>query len=647
MRAQSMGTPGRSNTRERTQPGCPFLQFLRPAIAPYFLAMSTPNLDAARAVLQRYFGYPDFRGGQGDAIGGVLGGRDVLVLMPTGGGKSLCYQVPATVLDGLTLVVSPLISLMQDQVGTLISKGIPAAFINSSISKTEGAARLEAAARRELKMLYVAPERFASTAFRECLPGLGVRLLAVDEAHCISQWGFDFRPAYLRLGKLREILRCPVIALTATATPEVRRDICRELRLDRPIIVARGFDRPNLAWHVMGASNDAEKDRILVHLLRAEKSGVAVVYASTRKTVDALTDLLNRVGIKSAGYHAGIAGAERERLQDAFMQERVRVVVATNAFGMGIDKPNVRLVAHFAMPATLEAYYQEAGRAGRDREPARCALLYAAGDRRTHEFLIDQGHPPRTVIEQVYHALRVVASGSRFACATPDDLERLVPSSHGAAQIEAAIRTLVDLDVIKPAGRAPGPPWLRLFATPAGAARRLSGDDVALAVTGALFRLLGTEAHRGRGVTAAELRELRRAAGGDDALDTTLDRLHGKRILEWRRWPDANRIELLGDWPPDRLPADWNALAARRRREERRLNAMEGYCLTTRCRRGYVLHYFGDRSASRRCDSCDVCLGVSGALLSGTTAPRASRTLRRLRSWTESLVGSGGRIRSK
>ncbi|MGH7555437.1 MAG: RecQ family ATP-dependent DNA helicase [Longimicrobiales bacterium] len=599
--------------------------------------MSTPSLDAARTELQRYFGYPDFRGGQADAIGGVLAGRDVLVLMPTGGGKSLCFQVPATVLDGLTLVISPLISLMQDQVGTLISKGIPAAFINSSISKTEGAARLEAAARGELKMLYVAPERFASAAFRERLPGLGVRLLAVDEAHCISQWGFDFRPAYLRLGKLREILRCPVIAVTATATPEVRRDICRELRLDRPIIVARGFDRPNLAWHVLGARNDAEKDRILVRLLRAERSGVAVVYASTRKTVDALTDLLNRVGIKSAGYHAGIAGAERERLQDAFMQERVRVVVATNAFGMGIDKPNVRLVAHFAMPATLEAYYQEAGRAGRDREPARCALLYASGDRRTHEFLIDQGHPPRTVIEDVYRTLRVVASGSRFACATPQDLERLVPSASGAAQIEAALRTLVDLDVIRPAGRAPGPPWLRLIATPTGAARRLAGDDIALSVTGALFRLLGAEAHRGRGVTAAELRDLRRAAGGADTLDTALDRLHGKRIVEWNRWPDAHRIELLGDWPPEKLPADWTALAARRKREERRLNAMEGYCLTTHCRRSYVLRYFGDQTATRSCDGCDVCLGPSRALLPGTSTPPRNRTAAALRALKRSF----------
>jgi ATP-dependent DNA helicase RecQ len=599
--------------------------------------MSTRDLDSARAVLQRYFGYPDFRGGQADAIGGVLGGRDVLVLMPTGGGKSLCYQVPATVLDGLTLVVSPLISLMQDQVGGLTAKGIPAAFINSSISKAEGMARLEAAARAELKMLYVAPERFASAPFRERLPNLGVRLVAVDEAHCISQWGYDFRPAYLRLGMLREILRCPVIALTATATPEVRRDICRELRLERPIVVARGFDRPNLSWHVLGARNDAAKDRNLVQLLRAEKSGVAVVYASTRKTVDALTDLLNRVGIKSAGYHAGIAGAERERLQDAFMHERVRVVIATNAFGMGIDKPNVRLVAHFSMPATLEAYYQEAGRAGRDREPARCALLYAHGDRRTHEFLIDQGHPPRSVIEHVYRALRIVASGSRFACATPDDLERLVPSASGASQIEAALRTLVDLDVVRPAGRAPGPPWLRLIATPTGAARRLSSDDIALAVTGAMFRLLGTEAHRGRGVTSAELRELRRAAGGDEALDTALDRLHGKRILEWRRWPDAHRIELLGDWPPEKLPADWTALAARRKREERRLNAMEGYCLTPRCRRAYVLRYFGDQSATRQCNGCDICLGPSHALLPGTAAPRPTGTIAAIRARTRSL----------
>ncbi len=512
------------------------------------------TLEAARTSLQRYFGYADLRGGQADAIGGVLAGRDVLMLMPTGGGKSLCYQVPATVLDGLTLVVSPLISLMQDQVGALLAKGIPAAFINSSIPAAEGAARLEAATRGELKLLYVAPERFASAAFRDRLPQLGVRLLAIDEAHCISQWGYDFRPAYLRLGGLRDVLRCPVIALTATATPEVRRDICRELRLDRPVIVARGFDRPNLAWHVLGARDDATKDRILVRLLRSETSGVAVVYASTRKTVDSLTDLLNRVGIKAAGYHAGIAGAERERLQDAFMQERVRVVVATNAFGMGIDKPNVRLVAHFTMPATLEAYYQEAGRAGRDREPARCALLYSPGDRRTHEFLIDQGHPPRNVIQHVYGALRGLARGGQVAYATSEDLARLVSAASGTPQIEAALRSLTEFGVIRQAGR-----------------------------------------------------------------------------------PDAPRIELLGDWPVGRIPLDWVNLTAHRKREQRRLTAMEGYMLDAGCRRAYVLRYFGEDASTKNCNGCDVCLGPSAALVPGVAAPRL-RSLSRLRTRTQSLL---------
>lgn len=249
-------------------------------------------LDRARAALERYFGFADFRGGQGDAIGAVLARRDVLVLMPTGGGKSLCYQVPAAVLDGMTLVVSPLISLMQDQVGALVARGIPAAFINSSIPPADIAARLEAAERGELKLLYVAPERFASGTFMQRLQRLRVQLLAVDEAHCISQWGYDFRPAYLRLGVLRDVLRCPTIALTATATPEVRRDICHRLRLDRPVVVARGFDRSNLSWHVLAASSDAVKDHMLRALLRREKEGVAVVYAPTRKAVDSLTDLL-------------------------------------------------------------------------------------------------------------------------------------------------------------------------------------------------------------------------------------------------------------------------------------------------------------------------------------------------------------------
>ncbi|MEX1184422.1 MAG: ATP-dependent DNA helicase RecQ [Gemmatimonadota bacterium] len=360
-----------------------------------------PDLDAARATLQRYFGFADFRGGQRDAIAAALTGRDVLVLMPTGGGKSLCYQVPALTLDGLTIVVSPLISLMKDQVDALRAVGAPAALLNSTLPRNEAERTLHAATSGELKLLYVAPERFESDTFREQLPHLGVRLLAVDEAHCVSQWGHDFRPSYLGLGAVRERLGCPVVALTATATPAVRDDVTRQLRLEDPITVVRGFDRPNLEWRVLGAPDRGAKDMVLLRLLREQTDGVSIAYAPTRKAVDGLCDLIGRAGIRAIAYHGGMAAQDREHVQNAFMNDEAKVVVATCAFGMGIDKPDVRLVVHHSMSGSLEAYYQEAGRASRDGERGRCVMIHAPGDRQVHDFMIDQTHPPRELIENV------------------------------------------------------------------------------------------------------------------------------------------------------------------------------------------------------------------------------------------------------
>jgi ATP-dependent DNA helicase RecQ len=361
--------------------------------------------EQARQALQHHFGYPDFRGAQPQAIRAILAGRDVLVLMPTGGGKSLCFQIPALVLPGLTLVISPLISLMKDQVDTLARRGVPATFVNSTLDSDEVERRLAACVDGRMKLLYVAPERCESDDFRRRLGAMNVSLFAVDESHCISEWGHDFRPSYMRLGDVRRVLGCPTIALTATATPAVRDDILDCLGLTRPVIIAGGFDRKNLAWHVVATRGEAEKDRRLLELLRRPRDGTAVVYAPTRRKVDALADLLNHAGVRAAGYHAGASADDRHRLQDAFMSGDIPVIVATNAFGMGIDKPDVRLVVHHAMPATLESYYQEAGRGGRDGGPADCVLLYAHEDRLTHEFLIDQRQPAEEWIRAVHDAV--------------------------------------------------------------------------------------------------------------------------------------------------------------------------------------------------------------------------------------------------
>jgi ATP-dependent DNA helicase RecQ len=364
------------------------------APSPVAISRVPSSIDDARAVLSRAFGYDSFRPGQERAVTAILEGRDTLVVLPTGGGKSVCFQVPALLLRGLTVVVSPLISLMKDQVDGLTARGLPATFINSSLAYGDVADRLARAERGEWRLLYVAPERFDHGATADRLRRAGVSLLAVDEAHCISEWGHDFRPSYRRVRTIRTALGDPpTVALTATATPAVRRDIAEQLGLKTPEIVVSGFDRRNLHYHVIRTRNDAEKDATLVQLLKTHP-GQAVVYVTTRKAVDRVTDVLCDADLPARAYHGGLTDDERHTAQNDFMSERVKVMVATSAFGMGIDKANVRLVVHHTMPGSLEAYYQEAGRAGRNGQRANCVLLHAFQDRFTHEFLINNARTP-------------------------------------------------------------------------------------------------------------------------------------------------------------------------------------------------------------------------------------------------------------
>ena len=348
-------------------------------------------MEDQRSILKKVFGYDSFRPGQEEIVKRLLGGQDVLAVMPTGAGKSICYQVPALLLPGITLVVSPLVSLMKDQVGALVQAGVAAAFLNNSLTDNQKALMLHRAREGWYKIIYVAPERLEMPGFQRFAQEKRISMVTVDEAHCISQWGQDFRPSYLRVKAFVDSLPSrPVVgAFTATATAHVRDDIRTHLALKDPYEVTTGFDRPNLYFESRRAL-PSEKPRVLLDYVLREGDHAGIVYCSTTKQVDETARLLQSRGIRAAAYHAKLDAEVRRKNQDDFLYDRVQIMVATNAFGMGIDKPNVRFVIHYNMPKDLESYYQEAGRAGRDGEPARCILLYSGTDVRTIRFFIDK-----------------------------------------------------------------------------------------------------------------------------------------------------------------------------------------------------------------------------------------------------------------
>jgi RecQ family ATP-dependent DNA helicase len=387
-------------------------------------------------LLEKYFGFSDFRKGQWEVVEHILRGKNAIAVFPTGGGKSLCYQLPALMMPGTTIVISPLISLMKDQVDALLDKGIAASFISSSISDHEVQRRLQEMKRGMYKIVYIAPERFQSEAFTEALKDIHIPFLAVDEAHCISQWGHNFRPSYLRIKDFIRSVGNPVVAaFTATANEKVQKDMITLLGLTECRLFVGSFDRPNLEFRI---EDPDSPDAFVLNYARRHPDWLGIVYASTRRNVENLFYYLTNNGIRAGMYHAGLTAEQRNRQQDSFLSEGIQVMAATNAFGMGIDKSNVRFIIHYNMPISMESYYQEAGRAGRDGKKAVCILIRNPEDYQLNKFLISSNYPPVKAAENLFHRI-----GRRRKTGIP--VEKLLNRrSPGASVRDSALKKIIE-----------------------------------------------------------------------------------------------------------------------------------------------------------------------------------------------------------
>jgi ATP-dependent DNA helicase RecQ len=530
---------------------------------------------AGEAVLARAlekFGHTTLRPGQADVISDIFAGRPVIAVMPTGAGKSLCYQLPAIVLGergGVTLVVSPLIALMKDQVDALRAKGIPAVALTSASGAEEQREIIEGIRTSKYTLVYVAPERFRSPRFVDALHASASRiaLVAIDEAHCISEWGHDFRPDYRRLGQVVASLKPPrLAAFTATATPEVRRDIAAQLGIEGARPHVRGFDRPNLYYTVQKCGGTTDKSVQLAELVRMREGGVALVYAATRKNAEAYSQALRQAGMRTRVYHAGLEDEVRNKAQDVFMSGQLDVIVATNAFGMGIDKSDIRLVVHADIPRSPEAYYQEAGRGGRDGKPTRAILLFNHGDIRLQEFLIDASFPSAELLRGLWKTL-----------ADNPSLGRISGRNDGEDEIEARLKP-----------HLPGSP--------------------SAATVSAAIRILEK---------------------------------HGMLVRDDQRLAAARPTP--GVYPP----LDVQSLQRRADIERGKLRMMIDYAYYPRCRRQYILEYFGDvdwKSRDRKCGACDNCEAIAHGRQTGLSETEV-RGVRSLLMLVGSLNGRYGRTR--
>ncbi|MCB9183495.1 MAG: RecQ family ATP-dependent DNA helicase [Flavobacteriales bacterium] len=573
-----------------------------------------------REVLKRHWGYEAFRPMQADIVRSVLNGQDTLALLPTGGGKSICYQVPALCIGKLCLVISPLIALMKDQVEHLRARGIAARQITAGMRWAEIDNTLEAAALGKLSFLYLSPERLATEVLQARLPRMPIGLIAVDEAHCISQWGYDFRPSYRRIAEARTLLPgVPVIALTASATPVVADDIMEQLGFTTRNLLRGSFARPEL---VLWVSRGEDRMGRLLRIMQRTQ-GAAIVYMRERKGTTRIAHFLQHHGISAAAYHAGLSGAERDRIQQDWMTDRTRCVVATNAFGMGIDKPDVRCVVHMEPPPDLESYYQEAGRAGRDGRASHAFLLTGPGDEERAQEKIRHGFPALEEVRRVYQSLadaHGIALGSGLHESYAVDISDLAKRTALRAPVVAHALQALELGGIITLSEGTRSPSRALFTAPSDVVYRMRvGDARNGPLVEAMLRL-----HGGLFEEAALIDEGRLAKVLDKPEAWVTERLHELDrlgVVSYRPRTDAPSATLLMPrLDAARLTLDPEALRERQRRATDRLDAVLAFLRETgRCRMAKVLAYFGETDAPR-CGHCDNCKAHARTAGAGDTA---------------------------
>ncbi len=566
------------------------------------------NKEKLEALLQEQFGFLEFRSGQYPAISGLLSGKDTVAVLPTGGGKSLIYQFVALNVEGVTIVISPLIALMKDQVDSLEKQNIKATYINSSLNVQENNERLQGIMNGEYKLIYIAPERFYNQGFINILNNIKVSLFAIDEAHCISQWGHDFRPSYLRLKEIVKLLGKPlVVALTATATKEVIVDIAKQLNLGNDYnLIVSGFSRPNLHFAAIQTSEN-QKVQMIVESIKGLE-GTGIVYTGTRSKSEEIVEMLLSEGLEAATYHAGMDNESRAWVQDGFLTDKIKIVVATNAFGLGINKKNVRYVIHHDIPGTIEAYYQEAGRAGRDGEPSFCLLFHSAKDRFLREFFIKGDNPSPDVIVETYDILLDYLTDQKSddnrIMFTYGDLATKLSEPTPDMAIGTSLKILEKEGYIRRSSEKQSQSYVKIINSFSEIANNLSPRaKKQKEIIDKLEEKFSKEFLEGWEFNVDEVSRIIDVK--KSSLSRFIKNMADKNFIEYKAPFRGTEVEII-----DRhknLNIDFSKLREKLDQAYNKLDKMENYVCQTDCRQKYILNYFGEENAEN-CGKCDNCL---------------------------------------